>query len=51
VVGPALVALAFYAWGGAADALQSGASARAVTMEFGSLALLGILVAIFLHRG
>lgn len=51
VVGPALVALAFYAWGGAAEALQTGTSGRAVAMEFGSLALLGLLVALFLHRG
>lgn len=51
VVGPALVALTFYAWGGAADALQGGSSPRAVAMEFGSLAVLGLLVALFLHRG
>jgi hypothetical protein len=51
VVAPALVALTFYAWGGAAEALQSGSSPRAVAMEFGTLAVLGLLVALFLHRG
>lgn len=50
VVGPALVALAFYAWGGAVDALDGGAAPRAVAIEFGSLAALGLLVALLLHR-
>jgi len=51
VVGPAIIALAFYVWGGAADALQNGASSRSVIIEFGSLALLGLLVALLLHAG
>jgi hypothetical protein len=49
VVGPAIIALAFYVWGGAADALQNGSSSRSVVIEFGSLALLGLLVALLLH--
>ncbi len=51
VVGPAIIALAFYVWGGAADALQNGASGRSVVLEFGSLAILGLLVALLLHAG
>lgn len=50
-VGPALVALTFYAWSGAADALAEGSSGRSVVVEFGSLALLGLLVALLLHTG
>lgn len=49
VVAPALGALAFHAWSGAAEALEEGASGRAVLVEFGSLAVLGIVVAILLH--
>lgn len=49
-VGPALVALTFHAWSGAADALESGTSARGVAFEYGSLAIIGALVAIFLSR-
>lgn len=48
VVAPALVALAFHAWSGAAEALEEGASGRAVLVEFGSLAVLGIVVAVLL---
>jgi hypothetical protein len=50
VVGPAIVALAFYAWGGAADALRGDATGRSVAIEFGALGVLGILVALLLHR-
>lgn len=50
-VGPALVALAFYLWSGAADALAEGGSGRQVLIEFGSLALLGLLIAVLLHAG
>ncbi len=50
LVGPAIVALAFYVWGGAAEALGGGASGRSVVIEFGSLALLGLLVALLMHR-
>jgi hypothetical protein len=50
-VAPALVALTFYAWSGAADALAQGAPGRNVAVEFGSLALLGLLVALLLHTG
>lgn len=49
-VGPALIALTFHAWSGAADALESGVSARAVALEYGSLAAIGVLVAIVLSR-
>ncbi|MGH2428408.1 MAG: hypothetical protein ACRDGV_05910 [Candidatus Limnocylindria bacterium] len=48
---PALVALTFYAWGGAVESLQSGASGRSVAVEFGALGMLGLLIALLLHRG
>ena len=51
LVGPAVVALAFYAWGGAAEALGGGVGVRSVLVEFGSLALLGLLVALLMHPG
>lgn len=47
-VGPALVALTFHSWSGAADALESGVSTRAVVLEYGSLAAIGLIVALFL---
>lgn len=50
LVGPAIVALAFYTWSGAADALSHGSNARSVAIEFGSLALLGMLVALLMHQ-
>jgi hypothetical protein len=49
VVGAAVVALGFHAWGGAAEALDDGASVRAVVLEFGALAVLGLAVALLLH--
>lgn len=49
VVGSAILALGFHAWAGAAEALDSGARSRAVIIEFGSLALLGLLVALLLR--
>lgn len=49
IVAGALVALAFHAWGGAAEALEDGAAARAVALEFGALAVLGVVVALLLH--
>lgn len=49
VVGAALIALAFHAWSGAADALEGGSSARSVALEFGSLAVVGLVVALVLH--
>jgi hypothetical protein len=49
-VGPALVALTFHSWSGAADALEAGTSARAVVLEYGSLAAIGAIVALFLSR-
>ncbi|MEX0709929.1 MAG: hypothetical protein WD116_01855 [Chloroflexota bacterium] len=49
VVGSAVLALGFHAWSGAAEALDSGARGRAVAIEFGSLALLGLLVALLLR--
>jgi len=46
----ALIALAFYTWSGAVDALRGGASGRSVAVEFGALLLLGLFIALFLHR-
>jgi hypothetical protein len=46
----ALIALAFYAWTGAVDALRGGATGRSVAVEFGSLMLLGLIVGMVLHR-
>ncbi len=51
VVGAAVLALGFHAWAGAAEALDNGARGRAVIIEFGSLALLGLLVALLLRPG
>jgi hypothetical protein len=48
---PALMALAFYAWAGAVQALRAGEPGRSVAAEFGSLAVLGLVVALLLHRG
>jgi hypothetical protein len=48
VVGAAVIALGFHAWAGAAEALDEGASARSVILEFGALAVLGVVVAIML---
>jgi len=49
VVSPALLALGFHAWGGAAELLEAGAPRRAIVAEFGTLAALGILVALLLN--
>lgn len=49
-VGPALVALTFHSWSGAADALEAGVPTRAVVLEYGSLAAIGTMVALFLSR-
>ena len=49
VVGSAVLALGFHAWAGAAEALDTGARGWAVVVEFGSLALLGLLVALLLR--
>ena len=40
----ALMALAFYTWAGAVDALRGDASGRAVATEYGSLMILGLVV-------
>jgi len=50
LVAPAVISLAFYAWGGAVDALRGGATGRSVAMEFGALAALGVAVALLLQR-
>ena len=42
--GPAILLLAFYAWGGAADALLEGDSRMSVLLEFGALVLLGFFL-------
>lgn len=46
----ALMALAFYTWSGAVDALRGDASGRAVAVEFGALLLLGLVVGLLMHR-
>jgi len=45
-----LIALAFYAWAGAADALRGGVSGRSVAVEFGSLLVFGLIVAMLMFR-
>jgi hypothetical protein len=50
VVIAALLALAFYTWAGAVDALRGGASGRAVALEFGALAVIGVVVGLFVYR-
>jgi hypothetical protein len=45
-----LIALAFYAWAGAADALRNGASGRSVAIEFGSLLVFGLIVGLLMYR-
>ena len=47
----ALMALAFYAWGGAVDSLEAGDSGRGVAVEYGPLLLLGLVIGLLLHRG
>jgi len=49
VVGAALVALAFHAWGGAATALDDGEPGWRVAVEFGALALMGVVLALLLQ--
>lgn len=46
----ALIALAFYTWSGAVDALRGDASGRGVAVEFGALLLLGLVVGLLIHR-
>ena len=50
VAAPAVVALTFYAWGGAVEAIEDGSSLRSVALEFGAIAVLGLLVAFLLHQ-
>lgn len=54
MVSPAILALAFHAWGGAAEALDGGASWGSVAREFGGLAALALVaalaVAFLLHQ-
>jgi hypothetical protein len=45
-----LLALAFYAWAGAVDALSGDRSGRSVAVEYGSLVLLGIVVGLLMHQ-
>lgn len=49
LVGAAVIALAFHAWSGAAEALEGEASVRSVVVEFGALAVLGVVVALLLQ--
>jgi hypothetical protein len=44
------VALTFYTWAGAADALGQGSSGRSVAIEFGALVLIGLVVGLILSR-
>jgi hypothetical protein len=46
LVVPAIVALVFHAWSGAADALGGRASLRSVALEFGGLGLLALVTAL-----
>jgi hypothetical protein len=46
----ALIALTFYTWAGAADALGQGSSGRSVAVEFGVLVLIGLVVGLILSR-
>jgi hypothetical protein len=50
-IGPVLMALAFYVWGAAVEALEQGASRRGLIIEFGALTALGLLWALLLHQG
>jgi hypothetical protein len=50
IVAAALMALAFYTWAGAAEALREGSSGRAVAAEFGALLLIGLVVGLLLYR-
>jgi hypothetical protein len=50
LVGAAVLALAFHAWGGATEALDDGASPRAVILEFGALGVIGLVVALLLQN-
>lgn len=50
VVIAALMALAFYTWGGAVDALRGDASGGSVAVEFGALMVLGLAIGIWLSR-
>jgi hypothetical protein len=49
VVGAALLALAFHAWGGAATALEDGEPGWRVAIEFGALGLMGVVLALLLQ--
>jgi hypothetical protein len=44
------VALTFYAWAGAVDALRGGATGRSVAVEYGSLLLVGLVVGLLMFR-
>lgn len=45
-----LIALAFYAWAGAVDALRGDGPGRAVAVEYGSLVLIGLVVGLLMFR-
>jgi hypothetical protein len=45
-----LLALAFYAWAGAVDALRGGSSGRSVAIEYGALLLVGLVVGLLMFR-
>jgi hypothetical protein len=46
----ALIALAFYTWGGAVDALRGESSGRSVAAEFGALTALGLVIGLWLSK-
>jgi hypothetical protein len=45
-----LTGFSFYVWSKATEALRGDASGRSVAMEFGALALVGIVAGLLLHR-
>lgn len=49
VVGAALLALTFHAWGGAATALEGGEPSWRIAIEFGALALMGLVLALLVQ--
>jgi hypothetical protein len=44
------MALAFYTWAGAVEALGEGSRGRSVAVEFGALLAIGLAFGFLLHR-
>lgn len=51
VLGAALIALAYHAWGSAASALQEGEAGWRVALEIGALGLMGLVLAFLVASG